>query len=195
MAIHPVFVQTFAYMIVLIIALMFTAVFQRGFWTKYVKVRMSFGRLVMVKIRSSLRDSFAIGWVTEGFLVYKQKVDGEKATIRLAIPKGAKAFYRCMAVVWCDVDDETHAITCADYSTVPGFDAQKHSDLHTRALMRPVIGRNYEKIVIGLLIVTALVGLGALFLSFAGYSQITALTDAMPGLLQRTGTVVSGGQI
>lgn len=70
---ESVLIQALYYGVWGFICIMFIAVLQRGFFYNYLKVRTSFGREVMVKIRSPLRDYFARGEVTEGFLVYKIK--------------------------------------------------------------------------------------------------------------------------
>jgi len=179
------------------LCLFFVGAFQRGFFVNYFKVRTSFGRLVMVKIRSPLRDYFARAEVIEGFIVYKIKRGfRDFETIRLNIPQDINPFYRCMSVAWCDVDDEKHAIVRTDYSVVSGFDAVKHDSLHTRALMKPTIASGQEKIMMVLIVVAIILGFIACYLSYLGYANASALKLEMPGLLRNlAGTVVGGGTI
>lgn len=178
-----------------ILCIFFVGAFQRGFFVNYFKVRTSFGRLVMVKIRSPLRDYFARGYVEEGFLIYQIKRGWrDHDTIRLNIPQDINPFYKCMSVAWCDVDDEKHAICRTDYSTVCGYDAVKNNNLHTRALMKPTIASGTEKILLVLVIVAILIGLGALYMSYSSYAGIGELHRAMPGMLQNMAGTVMGGQ-
>lgn len=193
-----VMVQAGYYGIVLVLTLFFVGAFQRGFFINYFKVRISFGKYVMVKVRSPLRDYFKKGWVEEGFLIYEiRRSWKEKDTIRLNIPKkGPSPFYKCMSVVWVDVDDERHAICQTDYSTATGYDAIKNNNLHQRALMRPSITTGYEKIMMFLLVVLVLAVVIDCFIGWGAYKQAILLKQQLPGIIQgMRGTVVGGGVI
>jgi len=177
------------------LCIFFVGAFQRGFFSNYFKVRTSFGKLVMVKVRSPLRDYFARGHVEEGFLIYKIKRGWRDFdTIRLNIPDDINPFYKCMSVAWVDVDDDRHAICRADYSTVSGYDAVKNGQLHTRALMKPTIASGQEKIMMILIIVAILIGLGALYMSYSSYKGVTVLAQNLPGMLKSLAGTVVGGQ-
>jgi len=185
---HPVFIQAIAYSVLLVLCLALVGAFQRGFFWKYCKVRTSFGKYILVKVRSPLRDYFAVGWVDEGSLVYKHR----KSEKRLAIDSSNMHIYRSVAVNWIDVDEEKDAISKTDYSAVTGYDAQKQSDLLTRCLMRPSISSNKEKLVIVLLII---IGVGVLLSAYFSYSNIEgvqALKEAIPGMLSNIRTTVTG---
>jgi len=172
----------------------FVGAFQRGFFVNYFKVRTSFGKLVMVKIRSPLRDYFCRGWVEEGFLVYKVKKGfRDYDTIRLNLPQG-KVFYKCMSVAWIDVDDEKHAICQTDYSVVSGYDAVKNNNLHTRALMKPSITVGQEKLILVLIVVVGLIALGALYMAYMSYANIQSLNIALPDMLKNLAGTVTGGK-
>lgn len=190
--IHPVFIQAIYYGILMIITIAFVGVIQKGFFFKYLKVRLSFGKYVLVKIRSPLRDYYSVGWVEDAFLVFKN----QKSKLRLAISSNEKIFYRCLSVNWIDIDEEKNAIAKTDYSTVTGYDAKKFSDLLTRALMRPTINSTKEKLIIVLLVVAVLVGAVAAFLAFNSLSETQALAQNMPGMISNIkGTVVGGSTI
>lgn len=187
-----VMIQAGSYGLVGLFTIFLCGALQRGFFWNYVKVRTSFGRLVMVKVRSPLRDYFARGWVDEGFLIYKHN----KETIRISIPQNEKVFYKAIAVTWIDVDDENHAICKCDYTTVSGYDAVKNNHLHTRALMRPSINSNREKIVLALLVIIGIISLGALALSYSGYAEVIDLKQNLPAMLKNlAGTVIGGGRV
>lgn len=192
-----VLLQTFYYGAVAVLTLFFCGAFMRGFFVDYFKVRTSFGKLVMVKIRTPLRDYFAKGEVKEGFLIYKLKTGFRKYdVIRLNIPKDVNPFYKCMSVNWVDVDDEKNAITNTQYSTVKGFDAVKHNNLLTRALMKPQIASGQEKIMLFLIVVTLILSLASAYLAYSGYAGVQTLQQNLPGMIKNlAGTVTGGGVI
>ena len=172
--VHPIFVQTFCYAIVMVLSLGIAAILLKGFFMKYVKVRLSFGKFILVKIRSPLRDYYGVGWVEDSFLVYKRR----KNNIRILITD--KIFYRSLGVTWVDVDEEINAACTVDYTGVAGYDAEKYDDLLTRALMKPSIKSNFEKIVVAILVGTLILCGAAAYLSYLGYNntQIITLTLA-----------------
>ena len=180
---HPVFIQAFYYAIVMIFCFAAVGTIQRGFWWRYMRVRTSFGKYVMVKIRTPLRDHYATGWVDENFLCYKTKDETGKFTIRISINTSDRIFYRSMAITWIDVDDEKHAICKADYSSVEGFDAKKHSDLHTRALMRPAVNSTQEKIILFGVIVAVILSAASAYLSYMTYAYMQQFYTELPGML------------
>jgi len=179
------------------LCLFFVGAFQRGFFVNYFKVRTSFGKLVMVKIRSPLRDYFCRGEVIEGFLIYKIKRGfRDYDTIRLNIPQNINPFYKCISVAWCDVDDEKHAIVRTDYSAVSGYDAVKNNNLHTRALMKPTIASGQEKLMLFLIIVVGLLCLISCYFAYMSNANVTALMEGLPVMLKNmAGTVVGGTTI
>lgn len=191
---ESVLIQALYYGVWGFICIMFVAVLQRGFFYNYLKVRTSWGRLVMVKIRSPLRDYFARGEVIEGFLVYKIKRGfRDYDTIRLNIPQNGQVFYKCMSVAWCDVDDEKHAICQTDYTVVSGYDAVKNNNLHTRALMKPTIASGQEKLMLFLIIVVGLLALISCYFAYMSNANATALMEGLPAMLKNMAGTVTGG--
>lgn len=191
---HAVMVQTGYYATVMILTAFFIGAWQRGFFLTYFKVRFSWGKYVMVKVRSPLRDYFMKGWVEEGFLLYEIKRSWrEKDIIRLNIPKkGPSPFYKCMSVTWVDVDDEKHAICQTDYSTVTGYDAIKNNNLHQRALMRPSLTNGMEKMMMAGIVICAILAGLALIIAWKNGQAIGLLQGAIKTALSK-GTVIGGG--
>jgi len=191
-----VMLQAFYYGLVMVTTIFFCGAFLRGFFINYFKVRTSFGKLVMVKVRSPLRDYFARGEVQEGFLIYKIK-QGFRTydTIRLNIPTSSNVFYKCLSVAWVDVDDEKHAICKTDYSTVSGYDAVKNNNLHTRALMKPSIATGQEKLLLFIIIIVGLIALASAYLSYANSSALRDLTANLPTMLKGLSGTIRGGPI
>ena len=185
MSFAPILIQAAYYFVVLVLGLLIVAIVQKGFFVPYIKVRLSFGKFLLCKIRAVNRDYFRVGRIEEGFLVY-QGVSGIK---RISI-EDSSVFYRSIAVVWIDIDDEKNAICKPDYSAIPGFDAIKYDNLYKRALTRPSVNDNREKIIIGML------GLGLLFLVVLGflvYKNGYSLEFIMQKIGSIGGTVAPGG--
>ena len=160
--------QTSYYGILMLLTIMIIAFMLRGFFWTYIKVKLSFGKYIMIKLRTSVRDYFKVGWVEEGFLCYK--VD-RKDVRRFVIPKGINVFYRCMGVNWVDMEEEVGAFAKTDYSATPGFDSQKFSDLYIRALMRPNLSNNMDKILFILVMVAMIGALAGAYLGYMGYNN------------------------
>lgn len=178
---HPIFQQTLFYGIVVLLAFFAIGAIQNGFFWKYLRVRMSFGKFILVKIRAVNRDHYAVGSIDEGFLVYKS--NGEVKRISLEDSSG---FYKSISVSWIDVDEKKNCVCKADYSVVDGFDAVKFNDLYVRCLYKPVISSSQEKIVLGLLIICVI---GILVLGIVIYkldARITGLQNIMAALKTAT---------
>ena len=186
--VNPVFVQAFVYGVVLLGTILLCGAFQRGFFWKYAKVRTSFGKYLMVKIRTPLRDYFAVGEVVEGYLVYKLKKD----TIRYSINDHDKVFYRCLSVTWVDVNEEKHCLVKTDFSVVSGFDAPKFESLNVRALMRPTEKSLKEKIILFLLVLVLIGVLIAIFMAIKNASAVNNLATSIPSWLENMRGAVSG---
>jgi hypothetical protein len=186
--VNPVFVQAFVYGVVLFGTIALCGAFQRGFFWKYAKVRTSFGKYLIVKIRTPLRDYFAIGEVVEGFLVYKIK----KETIRYSINDHDKVFYRSLNVTWVDVDEEKHCLVKTDFSVVSGFDAPKFESLNVRALMRPTEKSLKDKIILFLLVLVLLGVIIAIFMAIKNASAVNNLATSIPAWLENMRGAVTG---
>lgn len=63
--INDLLIQTGAYAALMVFTILGFSFFLRGFFWKYFKVRTSFGKNVMVKVRTPLRDYYAVGWVED----------------------------------------------------------------------------------------------------------------------------------
>lgn len=162
--------QVLYYFIFAVLVVGCISMVMRGFFWKYLKVRMSMGKNFLIKIRSPLRDYFAIGHVEDGFIVYKM----DKEEIRIPLSDGS-FFYKSMAVNWIDIDQSTFALCKTDYTAVEGYDAKKYSHLLTRAMMRPSIQDNKQKIMLFLIIGISICVLVIAVLTYMNYSNIQIL--------------------
>ena len=183
-----IMLQTFYYAVAMLFGIIILAFLQKGFFWKYVKVRLSFGRLILVKIRSTIRDYFSVGEMEEGFIVFKIK----KEKYRISISPEDKPFYRCLAANWIDISEENWGICKTNYATVSGFDPKKYSDLLTRALMRPSVTSNQEKIILVLLIFTMVLVIAAIYMGYKNGQSLDAL-KGVPDLIRGVKATVIGG--
>lgn len=155
---NAIFIQAIYYGVVMILTLVLLGVLMRGFMWKFIKVKISFGRLLMVKVKAINRDYYAVGRIDEGFLIYKVK----KAQKRIDVPDPA-CFYRSLGVTWVDVDEEKNCVFKPDHSAVKGFDAIKYNNLYKRTLYQPQIADNKEKLIIGAIIICIIISAATLF--------------------------------
>ena len=186
---NPIITATINNVVILAIAIMIVSLPQRSFVWKFLKVKLSFGRLILGKIRAINRDYFAVCWIADGFLIYK--ID-RKNYKRIAI-KDKDVFYRSLGVNWVDIDEEKNCLAKSDYSGVSGFDAIKYSDLYKRALYKPTINDdtfNFRIVMIMVGIVIIVAGF-TLFLVYNMYNHVGMLEQAVSSL--QKGTVVPVG--
>lgn len=174
--------QMIYYMIVVIICLLGISLMLKGFFWKYVKVRMSFGRLLLVKPRSVLSDYCEIGKVEDGFLIYKVKTVDGKSEKRMKIDPNAKYIYRFLAVNWIDVDEEKNCLCKCDYTPVDGFDAKKFSDLLIRCIQKPAIMNNLDKIIIAGLLLVGLLALAGIIFGYLNMKNSENIIQAINGM-------------
>lgn len=182
---NPILLQAFLYGGVIILTLFAVSIFLRGFFWKYYKVRTSMGRYILVKIRSLLRDHYAVGWIEEGFLCYKTKIGGKKEMIRIAIDEGTNPVYRSIAINWVDVDDEKNAIVKPDFTAVSGHDPIKFNNLLVRALMRPGLTDKTTLIIIICVIITLLVAIAGLYFSYKAYALDSKILEQLPEIIKQ----------
>lgn len=167
-AFTDILIQAGYYGLVMVITIAILSMMMRGFFWKYIKVRTSFGKYVMVKIRTKLRDYFVVGKMEEGFLIYKHK----KEEYRLAINFKENQFYKCVGVMWVDIDEDKSAIALTDFSAVGSHDPRKWNEVLLRALFRPSISDNKQKIILIILIV---LGIGILVIGYLEYHNYASL--------------------
>lgn len=168
---NPIFEQTIYYLIVMLLGIIIIGFLQKGFLFNYLRVRLSFGKFVLVKVRAINRDFFAVGKIKEGFLIYK--VNKEDKRIQL---NDNNCFYKCIGITFIDVSDEKNAVCLHNnYSSQDGFDAVKFQNLYLRALYKPTLLNNNKEKIIFLLIFGACIL--ALIGAYYGYTSDIKLTQ------------------
>jgi hypothetical protein len=190
--------QTLYYTIACVLIVFFVAILQKGFFWKYLRVRSSFGKYVLIKVRTKIRDYFIVGWVKDNFLEFKDKdSQGVKIIKRISLPDG-NVFYKCLSVLFVDMSEDKNALLQNDYSAVAGFDTVKYSNLYERALTRPVIGDNKQLIIIVLLLVIAVAVLIGIYFGYKNSqigTDIVAYLARTVGNRTATATIISGGSL
>jgi hypothetical protein len=126
--------------------------FQHGFFWQYIRVKSSRGKKLLVQVNTIMDKYYRIGYITEGFLLYKKRHNKEKC--RLCVPPGA--VYKNLGIYFIDVDEEKNCIRVADYSVVEGFDAEKIEGYMIRLLKKPSLQDNKQLLIIVFLLVIML---------------------------------------
>ena len=175
---HPVFTQAIYYGIVMGLTLFVISVVQKGFFLRYLKVRFSFGRLIMVKVRSVHRDYYRIGWIEEGFLKFKDKKETQNYICRVKI-KDRGVFYRALNVLWVDFDELTKSLVKVDFTAISGYDPVSFDELLCRALKRPQTNDKIIYLILVASIVSAIAGVLAFYLLFMQGEEITILKTSL----------------
>ncbi len=186
---NPILVQTAGYLVVIILGFSIVSMIQRGFFWKYLRVKMSFGKFVLVKIREINRDLYAVGDISESTLVYKRK----KETKRITIKKDKPVFYKTIGITMVDVDGEKNAMCSINYEGVEGFDAVKTENLYVRALTKPQISNNREKLIMLLLVVAVIISAFAAVVVFRMSGEFTIMKGIIENL--NTGLITATSPI
>lgn len=185
---NQLLIQTGYYAIVMLLCFAIVSFLQRGYFLRFFRVKLSFGKLLMVKIRAVNRDYYRVGKIEDKFLVYKFK----KQDIKRIAVKDKDVFYRSLGVTWVDTEEESNNLCRPDYTIVPGFDAIKFNNLYIRSLYRPVIADNMDKIIITAIIVAIIAIVIIWFMINIQYKEIQGLRVLIQAL-KVSGQVKAGG--
>lgn len=143
-----------------------------GFLIPFARVKMSRGRLSLIRIHCVTGSYFKPGEIIEGWLVFK---DSQKQKRRIACPN--RGFIdHAYGVKTIDVDDEKNCIITPDMKTVPGYDAVKFENLYVRALTAPHLEDKLLKIILIVVIILALIVLADIVFTYKLGVKIDALT-------------------
>lgn len=181
MAMNPILLQTINNIIILLVAIILIGFAQRGFFFVYMKVLMSFGKYILVKVRAVNRDYFKLGEIVEGFLVYKTKTGAKRIAIQ-----ASDVFYKCLLVNWVDVDEEKNLVVRRDFAKESGFDAEKYDNLYKRALYRPSATDNKERIFLMLIVISLICAAAAAAVGYLNLQSIEGLAAQMTQVVATT---------
>lgn len=192
---NPILLQALYYAIVLLLGILLVAALQRNWFWVWLRVRVSFDKYVLVKVRNVARDYGVVGHIEDGRTLVVHMKKGQER--RVVIPEGVKVFYKFLGVQTVDYDDEKNAICTADYTPVSGFDAERYNDLFKRALKKPALQDPVMRWILILSVVTLLASIAAVFTAAAIYKQ-EALTQQLISQLGekiQSGTIIGGGAL
>lgn len=130
-----------------------------GFLIKFLRVKASRGKLILIKVKSVTDHYYKAGLISEKSLKYKAR--GQKEKKNITIPDG-EILYRSMGC-WCvDVDEETNEVITVWGEKIDTYDAEKYEQLVIRALYTPALMDKNEKIML-LLLIACILGLAIVF--------------------------------
>jgi len=157
--------------LILLVPIFVIAYFQAGFFLNWLIVKTSRGKKVLIKVRGKLIDSFKTGVIDGDFLIYGKKEERRRLVLDDEAP------YRSFGINVVDIDGSKQAVMKRDYKAVSGHDGERFESLYIRALFRPSLTEDRQKLLIILLIVV-LCALGiSLFFSWNISQQIAALSN------------------
>lgn len=143
-ALKAVLYQTLGYSFAMFLGLGILAFLQRGFLLKFIRVKASLGRLVLIRIKQVTHWDYKVGKWEEGDLIFGGKKD--KKRINNIKPDD---IYRSLGINWVDLDGKEWCILSpANTEAIEGFDPEKQESLVTRALYKPPIEDIKDKAII-----------------------------------------------
>jgi hypothetical protein len=171
-----------SYALILVIGFIIINWLSGGFFSVFIKVKLSRGRLVFVEVKSKLVHYYVPGRIQGGFLVYhdrESKRNKQKEPKRLAIPED-NVFYRSGGCNCVKVDEDKNCLFVFNLDGVSGFDAIKWSNLLSRALTKPALEDDGKTriLIIVILIAVILLAFGLVMV----YVKIGSLQQAIQGL-------------
>ena len=189
--------QVFYYGIFGVLILAGVSLLLRGFFFKYLKVRASLGRRVLVQIIEINRHDYAVGDITEGKLVFTQKIQGKKERKEIAI-KDANLLYRGLGITWANFDSKTNNLINPFGITMSGFDAVEISNMFDRLINKPSLIDNKTKILILMMVLVGIISIVIGFMTYKNYKSVALMQNgiqAIQGSLEslKQGMLVPGG--
>jgi len=171
---------------VLLIGIFVLSFLFRGFFWQFLRVRASLGRKILIKARAINRDYFIVGKVEGEFLVFKSS----KEEKRIAI-SDRNVFYKSLGIIWVDLDETKNTLVKPDYTGATGFDAVLYNNLYLRALYKPAITDNLDKIMILMVIVGIILNIVVIVLLVKAGKTDTAILNQ----LTTFGTQIKGSVV
>lgn len=150
-----------------------------GFILKFLLVKGSREKKIMVKVRSKLGDYMSVGKVHEREVSFKKRYSKMRSTLNIPVDEQGRiqrVFYRFLGVYWCDVDEEKNSFCTVTYNAVQGFDDERQEGLILRALFKPSPTAMREKIILLLLIGIALAVVLTAFMTYQSYDLLKGLS-------------------
>lgn len=159
----------------------------QGFLTKFVRVRASRGKLVLLKVVSSTDIYFRTGKISEKSLRYKARNQKEEKLV----PVPDNILYNSMGV-WClDIEEDSNAVINKKGEKIESYDAEKYEQLFIRALYKPALMDRNEKIIL-IMLAVAILGLFIVFFYVRQTDQnIFLMKEQLAALKQITSSSIA----
>ncbi len=172
-----------------VIVILGISFFQRGLFFPFMKVKVSGGKKILVRVLHPVQSYFSVGEIDEGFLVFK---DRKKETRRLVFVPGC--IDRAATIFWTSVDDEKNCmIKRMEGEAVDGHDAVKYDNLFVRALYKPnVMNEILIKIALVLIAVALVVLIVVAVVSVKNMSISQQILETLTAPAKATVTGVVG---
>lgn len=160
---------------------------QGGLFLKFLKVKASRGRKVLINIHSQLGNTYpSIGHVEGKFLVFhtrESKIFNKKNPLRIPITDN-RAFFRQYGIIFAIFDEASKALMSPKLDGIKTWDPQKWGEIYLRALNKPAPEANKNIFLILILVVCII----ALLVAGATYYKLQAVQNAL-GVLQNVASV------
>lgn len=145
-----------------------------GFFGAFMRVKMSRGKKLLVRVLHPVQSYFKAGDLTEGFLIYKDRQGNDR---RILYTEGC--IDRGATVYWTTVDEEKNCmVRRIDGKGIDGHDAVKTDELYKRALYKPnMIDQRIAIFTLIIVVVMLLIVIGVAVLSFKNMQGINALRE------------------
>lgn len=147
-----------------------------GLLAPFMKVKMSRGKKLLVRVLHPVQSYFVVGQLDEGFLIFK---DRQKNDRRIMYTGGC--IDRAVGVYWIAVDDEKNCLVSRlDGEGINGFDAVKYDELYKRALYKPnVMNELLLKIALIMIGVALIVLVAVAIFSFKSMQNTNHIIDLL----------------
>jgi hypothetical protein len=154
--IKEIFIQIGIYFLIVILSFIAINILTQGFLMKYIKVKASRGKKILINVYGLNCVYYCVGVIDENALLYKygkHKKRIEKISLT--------AIYRKMGVDNIDIDDIKNAfVSRPDFKAVDGHDAVKTDSMIERALMLPRKNDNILLIITLIVVILTLLLVG-----------------------------------
>jgi hypothetical protein len=154
----------------------------KGFLFKYLRVKASQGRKLLIEVSAATDDYYAVGKWEDGFLKFKNRGKEEKA-IEMSSSAFRDIITRIMGVSKINVDELGNTFLKKDFEAVRfEVDSGRLNTTLIRIKNRPIPKSKQEQLII-IMLVLVILGLIGLFL------KINTLSDAITSITSLAGVV------
>lgn len=185
MTVNPIILQIIYYGAVMLITVFLIGLMLKGFFFKFLRVKLSFGKLILVKLKTLINYKYSVGKIEEGFLVFNTALGTKRISV-----KDDSVFYRSIGIAWVNIDDEKNTIIKPSGEHISGHDPIKWNNLYVRCLSLPKSGDPKTKIIIGCLFLIVILILGVCFMIYKQNYTIQALVGQINSLKGSIATAI-----